>query len=59
VVKRVRQSQDAQAAREGLERAISLLDRSARKGLIHPNKAARDKSRLTRLVRALAARSQG
>lgn len=28
--------------------AVSLLDRSARKGLIHPNNAARNKSRLAK-----------
>jgi small subunit ribosomal protein S20 len=50
-VKRVREPGDSSATAEDLRRAISLLDRSARKGLIHPNKAARDKSRLTRLLR--------
>lgn len=52
-LKRVRESQDLQSARANLERALSLLDRSARKGLIHANKAARDKSRLTRFARRL------
>ena len=28
--------------------AVSLLDRSARKGLIHPNNAARNKARLAK-----------
>ena len=50
-VKRVREPQGAAPQADDLQRAISLLDRSARKGLIHPNKAARDKSRLTRLAR--------
>ena len=35
--------------------AIKKLDQSAAKHLIHPNKAARDKSRLTKLVNKLAA----
>jgi small subunit ribosomal protein S20 len=52
-LKRVRESQDPQVARESLEQAIALLDKSARKGLIHRNKAARDKSRLTRFARQL------
>lgn len=52
-LKRVREAQDPQVAREHLDRAIASLDRSARKGLIHPNKAARDKSRLTRFARRL------
>ena len=32
--------------------AVSLLDRAARKGLIHPNKAARHKSQLARKANA-------
>ena len=52
-VKRVRESSDPGATEESLARALSLLDRSAGKGLIHRNKAARDKSRLTRLARKL------
>ena len=32
--------------------AVSLLDRAARKGLIHPNAAARQKSRLAKRVNA-------
>lgn len=35
--------------------AVSLLDRAARKGLIHPNAAARQKSRLAK--RAAAAQA--
>ncbi|HHV45170.1 MAG TPA: 30S ribosomal protein S20 [Firmicutes bacterium] len=35
-------------ARVYLDRAISLLDKAATKGVIHPNKAARNKSRLTK-----------
>lgn len=38
-----------------LRAATSLLDRAARKGLIHPNKAARDKSRLSRRTRSTPA----
>jgi small subunit ribosomal protein S20 len=34
------------ASPEELKRAVSLLDRAARKGLIHKNKAARHKSQL-------------
>lgn len=43
---------DAKAA---LLTAIKKLDQSAAKHLIHPNKAARDKSRLTKLVNKLSA----
>ena len=34
------------AAKEAVVKAVSALDRAARKGVIHPNKAARRKSRL-------------
>ena len=53
-VKDVRQAADAGTGEASLRRAAALLDRSARRGIIHPNKAARDKSRLSRLVRSLS-----
>ena len=34
--------------------AVSLLDRAARKGLVHKNAAARQKSKLARAANALA-----
>jgi small subunit ribosomal protein S20 len=43
--------EDAKAA---LQIAIKKLDQSAAKHLIHANKAARDKSRLTRLINKLS-----
>ncbi len=45
---------DAAGARQELTRTLSLLDRSAGKGIIHRNAAARHKSRLTRQVNTLA-----
>jgi len=45
---------DAAGARRELTKTLSLLDRSAGKGIIHHNNAARHKSRLTRQVNALA-----
>jgi len=45
---------DAAGARRELTKTLSLLDRSAGKGIIHRNNAARHKSRLTRQVNALA-----
>ena len=52
-IKKVRQSENADA--EGAEatylQAKSLLDRAARKRLIHPNKAARLKSKLAKAVK--------
>jgi small subunit ribosomal protein S20 len=44
---------DAQAAQTAYARAVPLIDKSAGKGLIHKNKAARHKSRLSQHVRAL------
>lgn len=45
---------DKAAAQAAYTKACSLLDRSARKGLIHKNKAARLKSRINARLRALA-----
>jgi small subunit ribosomal protein S20 len=38
----------AEAGREAVTKAVSALDKAAKKGVIHPNQAARRKSRLTR-----------
>ncbi len=38
-----------------LKEAVSILDRAARKKVIHPNKASRIKSRLTKAVQKKAA----
>lgn len=46
-------SGDADVARELLPETLSLVDRSAKHGVIHDNAAARTKSRLTRAVNAL------
>ena len=45
-------SNDAETATAALIEAISALDRAAKAGAIHPNAAARRKSRLTRAVNA-------
>ena len=42
--------ENAENSQELLNRAIKALDMSVSKGLIHKNKAAREKSRLQRLV---------
>ncbi len=44
---------DSAEARKAALAALSELDRSARKGVIHPNNAARRKSRLIKSLRAL------
>lgn len=49
-VKRVREAEGAAAA-EAYAQAVQLLDRAARKGLIHRNNAARHKSRLAAVVK--------
>lgn len=51
-VKRLRAAaeSDVTKARELLPSTLSLIDVTARKGVIHANSAARRKSRLTRLV---------
>ena len=38
------------AARKAYAEAVTLLDRAGRKRLVHPNAAARQKSRLAKLV---------
>jgi small subunit ribosomal protein S20 len=50
-VKRVRQAGSPADAAKAYEAAEVLLDRAARKGLIHGNAAARQKSRLTKLTK--------
>lgn len=45
--------QDRDQAQEALHAAVSTIDRVASKGVIHKNKAARQKSRLTKKVNAL------
>ena len=52
-LKRVRQAPDKAVAETALQAAISTVDRSTRKGIIHKNAAARHKSRLSRLVQTM------
>jgi small subunit ribosomal protein S20 len=47
----LKKAADPQASVETRRDAISLLDRAARKGLIHRNAAARYKSRLAKTAR--------
>jgi len=53
LVKHVRQTETPAA--DDLRAAISALDSAARKGIIHPNAAARKKSRLMRWASGHAA----
>ena len=47
-------AKDSAAANEAFNTAQPILDRFASRGLIHKNKAARHKSRLTARIRAIA-----
>lgn len=49
-LKRVRSAGSKQEAASAYAAAVRLLDRAARKGLIHKNNAARNKSRLAKFV---------
>ena len=53
-LKKVRQASDKASAETALQVAISTVDRTTSKGIIHKNAAARYKSRLSRLVQTIA-----
>lgn len=52
-IKQVRQAVDADTAQTALGRAVSIIDKTVKKGILHRNTAARYKSRLTRRVQGL------
>lgn len=54
-LKGVRTAESREAGDTAFRAAASLLDRAARKRIIHPNKAARAKSRLSAFIGKLAA----
>lgn len=47
-------SGEVNQAKEAYKSAASIVDKLARKGLIHPNKAARHKSRLNKKLASIA-----
>jgi small subunit ribosomal protein S20 len=53
MIKKVRTAKEKGKAQEALQKTVKLLDQLAAKGIIHRNKAANQKSKLTRLVNAL------
>ena len=55
VVKRLRATNDKNEAVELFKTASSMLDRLAKKNIIHKNKAANNKSKLAKFVNKLAA----
>lgn len=48
---------NAEAAQTQLQTTASKLDRAASKGIIHPNAAARQKSRLAKAIKAAKAKA--
>jgi small subunit ribosomal protein S20 len=53
-VRRLLEHKDAKGAQDALPATFSLIDRSARWGIIKQNTAARYKSRITARIKALA-----
>ncbi len=53
VLKKLRVNKDKKSATEQLVSAASLLDKLAKTNLIHKNKAANLKSKLTKMVNAI------
>ena len=53
IVKKIRANKDRKTASEELVQASSLLDKLAKNNIIHKNKAANLKSKLTKHVNAL------
>ncbi len=52
-VKRVLENKDKAAAETELRKTVSVIDRAAVKGIIHKNKAAHQKSKLTKHINKL------
>ena len=53
-IKKVRQAPDKATAQEALQQAVPIIDKTARKRVIHANTASRVKSRLNRLVQTMS-----
>ncbi|WP_257669286.1 30S ribosomal protein S20 [Parapedobacter tibetensis] len=53
-IKKLRNTTSAEDAKTLLPRVISMLDRLAKKNVIHKNKASNNKSKLTKLVNSLS-----
>lgn len=52
-VKQLRNSTDKAEAQELLQKVISMLDKLAKRNIIHKNKASNNKSKLTKFVSSL------
>ena len=53
-IKKLRLTTSAEEARELLPEVTSMLDKLAKRNIIHKNKAANNKSKLTKYVNSLA-----
>jgi len=53
-IKRLRSTSSKSEASELLKKVTSMLDRLAKKNVIHKNKAANNKSKLTKFVNSLS-----
>ena len=53
-IKKLRHTTSAEDAKEWMTRGISMLDRLAKKNVIHKKKASNNKSKLTKFVNGLA-----
>ncbi|MGB2868740.1 MAG: 30S ribosomal protein S20 [Bacteroidota bacterium] len=54
LIRKVRSAKDKKAGEAALKTAVKYLDKLAAKGVIHKNKAANQKSSLTKVVNKLA-----
>ncbi len=52
-IKKIRSTKNKEEAAQSLPRVVSLIDRLAKKSVIHKNKASNLKSKLTRFVNNL------
>jgi len=52
-IKKLKGTTDKSEAQELLKKVTSMIDRLAKKNIIHRNKAANNKSKLTKLVNSL------
>jgi small subunit ribosomal protein S20 len=52
-IKKLKQTEDKAEAQELLKTVTSMLDKLAKKNIIHRNKAANNKSKLSRLVASM------
>ncbi|MEM6525890.1 MAG: 30S ribosomal protein S20 [Bacteroidota bacterium] len=53
-IKRLKETTDKAEASELLTKVVSMIDKLAKRNIIHKNKAANNKSKLTRYVNSLS-----